>query len=510
MKNTSHSSAEWEKGVVVSKRGDIMTELEVYSQLDCRSIEEVVNSNLQIVDKKFGEIATLFVENGYCLRRQLDEKMYEAAGYQTFEDYIKDVYGRSRSWAKRMMQINEKFSIGGNHPRIDEKYIGYSVSQLQEMLYLTDEQMEDVSPDMTVKEIREVRKPEEKITPIQRGCITGKNPNGTCACCGNEGTVDCCAQCPEDCNVRCGWLDKKESCATSHDEKSEEVDEIPGQMHVEDYPELLPKTKEEETGCPPNQSSCARVNWGSSSKEQEAGRKECKKCWDEYKQRQKILNEAERLKETEEDEIQEVTEPAEVQQASNQDEVILEGEYKELPEEKYEETTEKSDMELLKEMLDKEKYMLDALLKEYTDQDIRVRKAKIKVGALASMLFELEMKEDDELEEIEDTEQPELPVLRNNDQRKAFLENYKTWPVWFEVPEASEIYYRYSLPDGSSLVICEYKYYLEWKIKYLEGDPETTNTREYLLKPGYHYLHDCRANTSMLVEHLKNVLKGEK
>lgn len=184
-----------------------MTELEAFSQMNCRSIEEVVNTNLRTVDKKFGEIATLFVENGYCLRRQLDEKMFEAAGYETFEDYIKDVYGRSRSWAKRMMQINEKFSIGGKHPRIDEKYIGYSVSQLQEMLYLTDEQMQDVSPEMTIKEIREVRKPEEKITPIQRGCITGANPNGTCNCCGNGGTVECCAQCTESCNVRCGWLE---------------------------------------------------------------------------------------------------------------------------------------------------------------------------------------------------------------------------------------------------------------------------------------------------------------
>lgn len=153
--------------------------------LERRDIEELVKRNLQTVDERFGEIATLFVENGYCIRRQLKEKMYVAAGFETFEEYVKETYGKSRSWAKRMMQINEKFSINGNHPRIDEKYIGYSVSQLQEMLYLTDEQMEDVSPDMTVKEIREVRKLEKKLTPIERGCITGFNPNGTCACCGN-------------------------------------------------------------------------------------------------------------------------------------------------------------------------------------------------------------------------------------------------------------------------------------------------------------------------------------
>lgn len=42
--------------------------------------------------------------------------------------------------------------------------------------------------------------------PIEKGCITGKNPYGNCVCCGNGG-VQCCAQCDNDCNGRCGWLD---------------------------------------------------------------------------------------------------------------------------------------------------------------------------------------------------------------------------------------------------------------------------------------------------------------
>lgn len=58
-------------------------------------------------------------------------------------------------------------------------------------------------------EAEKARKEQEKVKPYQRGCVTGKNPNGTCACCGNEGTVECCASCLEDCNSRCGWLDEK-------------------------------------------------------------------------------------------------------------------------------------------------------------------------------------------------------------------------------------------------------------------------------------------------------------
>ena len=34
--------------------------------------------------------------------------------------------------------------------------------------------------------------------------------------------------------------------------------------------------------------------------------------------------------------------------------------------------------------------------------------------------------------------QPEFVRLRNNEQRKAFLRNYRNWPVWFTVPQAEE------------------------------------------------------------------------
>ena len=103
--------------------------------------------------------------------------------------------------------------------------------------------------------------------------------------------------------------------------------------------------------------------------------------------------------------------------------------------------------------------------------------------------------------------QPDLPVMKNNDQRKAFLDNYRTWPVWFEVPEASEVYYRYDLPDGSSIVICAYKRWCEWRERYTKENPDTVCTREYLLKPGYHYLDDCKTSRSLLVEHLREMQK---
>ena len=165
-----------------------------------------------------------------------------------------------------------------------------------------------------------------------------------------------------------------------------------------------------------------------------------------------------------------------------------------------------SDMDLLRNMLEKEKNTLEEMLeankeKPHPDLEKLIRKKKILVGALAGMLCDLE-----NMAEPEEHEQPDLPVLKNNDQRKDWLNTYHDWPVWFEVPEAAEVYYRYDLPDGSSLVICEYHYWAEWQIPYGNA-PEQTGTREYLLTPGYHYLENCKSNRTAMIDKLKEIQK---
>ena len=173
---------------------------------------------------------------------------------------------------------------------------------------------------------------------------------------------------------------------------------------------------------------------------------------------------------------------------------------------------EMSDMDLLRSMLEKEKNTLEEMLKinevdPHPDLKKMIRKKKLLVGALAGMLCDLDKPELPEKEDV--AEQPDLPILKNNDQRKQFLETFHDWPVWFEVPEAAEVYYRYDLEDGCSLVICKYHYWVEWLERYGDG-PECTGTREYMLTPGYHYLNDCKSNRSEMVEKLKEIQKGGK
>lgn len=367
--------------------------------------------------------------------------------------------------------------------------------------------------------------PEEKdpVDPIKRGCITGLSPYGNCVCCGSEG-VECCAQCAEPCNGRCGWIPEQARCENSS-EQPEDAEKMAAEpLSAYGTPKRVypPDSQITTEGCEGGHDcfTCAMDCWirGEERYCREAplgnpfpceivkgdftalpegcqfvdhdlayhcagdGEPDpcCKNCPDpcEY-----ICGRA----------MKALGQETEIPEAGQESAAISQQE-------------EMSDMDLLRNMLEKEKNTLEEMLeankeKSHPDLEKLIRKKKILVGALAGILCDLE-----NMAEPEEHEKPDLPVLKNNDQRKEWLNTYHDWPVWFEVPEAAEVYYRYDLEDGYSLVICEYHYWLEWMIHYGD-DPERTGTREYMLTPGYHYLEDCKSNRTAMIDKLKEIQK---
>lgn len=53
--------------------------------------------------------------------------------------------------------------------------------------------------------------------------------------------------------------------------------------------------------------------------------------------------------------------------------------------------------------------------------------------------------------------QPELPLFKNNDQRKEWAENYKAWGEWYHDQNIDCRYYKYDFPNGDRLVVEEYR-----------------------------------------------------
>ena len=50
-----------------------------------------------------------------------------------------------------------------------------------------------------------------------------------------------------------------------------------------------------------------------------------------------------------------------------------------------------------------------------------------------------------------------IKLWANNEKRQTFLSDYKSWGVWFTTPELELMYYRYLLPDGTTIIATEYR-----------------------------------------------------
>lgn len=65
--------------------------------------------------------------------------------------------------------------------------------------------------------------------------------------------------------------------------------------------------------------------------------------------------------------------------------------------------------------------------------------------------------EDCQGEEAEEPEQVPLPIMKNNDQRKEWLRNYKDWGIWYEDKNTGIKYYKYDFENGARLIAEEYE-----------------------------------------------------
>ncbi len=467
---------------------------EWYQNVSLEDAEVFIRSNLQSAVRSV--IAT-----GFYLKHIRDNELYLEAGYKNINEYAMDRFGLSASATSRYITRNTRFSRGGNSPLIDDRFKDFSKSQLQEMLGMSDEQLEQVTPDMTVREIRNMARPKEipyieipgqtelkdipGVMPEERAESFEASTAELFDVEEDENMVQPVAGKPisqeipvaelmeeEDAEIATLQLLQEETAANEQRNEPVEAAEKQQMGHCLHRPEYACSLPEEYMHRPGSGTDCAH---------------EC--CWECVKHGECKLecNSSADRPETEEEIA-----------TSQTDTEASENEMK-----------ERTDMEILRELLERKKQLLSKCLGtpgiDKSDEHIRMQ--KLEVGALASMLCELE-----DLEEKKDRpKQLELPQLKNNDQRAAFIDAYETWPLWIDNQETGERYYRYDLQDGTSFVIKTYHSMLyDWKadvaMRYKEGYGAN---EEYLLEPGK-FFRDCRANRTTLIEKLKEIQKGEK
>ncbi len=619
-----------------------------YQQIDFSDVKLFIRNNIATASRSFIAI-------GYYLKYARDNQMYEEDGHASVWDFAMAEYGISKSTASRYMTMNDRFSEGGNSPIVAKEYRGYGKSQLQEMLYLNDEQLEQVTPDTQVKQIREIRQPAKEIPYFelpgqlsiadfpdampeleshseQLASSTGNTVFSVADFAEEErepGTVAISQQEEEeeepelekvataatdedlegkrqaDWRIRCEVLRQMcdsicymqsfvleqsrysmvairelsdydysfgfgdDGCGHSrYDAECKNrqyhvkelrdngngrwtfqageveqqiwnfnardwVNEYRGkQQEKESSPELpaevatvaIPDPSAEElvvdtNTCPPGNGSCRRQEWGTGPEEQKVGHKECVKCWADWKSRQKVLMDAAKTQREEglhpeydgENTLPATEEREELFSDSDEEDAEDFEELPELEPVQEKEEPELTDLQIAQEELEQAQNLLRKCLLDVPDEsDICIRRLKTQVAALACYVCDLEDIENPPPEQ----EQPELPLLKNNDQRAAFVDGYEAWPLWIETVQTGERYYRYDLEDGTSIVVKVYHArlfdYTVTGLKYEERFSEGWGKQEYyLLRPGK-FFKDCETNRSSLIDKLKEIQKKEK
>lgn len=136
---------------------------------ELRSIENYEQFK-QALDTELANQAAGFVRTGYLLKKARDTDILASSGYSTVAEFAKAEYGLSKDIVSRYIAINDRYSEGGYSDRLQDKYEGYGVAKLQDMLTLPIEVVDLISPEMTRKEIAEVKaevKEEEAISPVE-------------------------------------------------------------------------------------------------------------------------------------------------------------------------------------------------------------------------------------------------------------------------------------------------------------------------------------------------------
>lgn len=257
-------------------------------------------------------------------------------------------------------------------------------------------------------------------------CITGQSGSGLCgaaAYCDEK--YNCCVQCPDDCNGRCGWIPEK-SCQLA----AESADKKQQEEHFVDLNKM-----------------------------------------------ENNLRNTDKIPDAWPEELKDIPMP--------------------------------TDIEIIGYLYDEERELRE-VKKDPELPHMAIYKQQLIVAGLQLIK---NLVEDCQKE----PKQPELPVMRNNDQRKEWLRNYKSWGLWYIDKNTGIKYYKYDFENGARLIAEEYQPDPDMKNKWwvgsrqetaylhLVGGPEPSR-KDKVPKWTYHSKYNKYPNSETeLVEFLKEI-----
>ena len=401
---------------------------------------------------------------GYLLRRMKEEKIWEVE-YVCFDEYLKEELHIDYTMANRFMGIHKKYSAGGSK-EIDVRWEGYSQAVLIEMLSVPPELESKITPDMTVQQVRE----------IKRQANRQKNKTKAKA---NQQQSYKVLEAPEEPSTV-----EKQDTGSSGITLPEEIPDL--QFREITIPEEVATSQSEKSAYGLDKTVYQE---GSLLATEGCGHKyHCFSCAQDCGIRQKerycryaplgnpfgcaMMERIKDIKEGTGDRCQFVNNDLAFHTAGSHEADPCCVECNEKCEYQCEKSIRKRDFAVqesdedntsedlsdsriidelveVKRILKKEQEILDDFLEVGGIPEKTVFKQKTIVSALTAMIYDLE---NTELNLQEEKGQPPLPLLKNAEQRKKWLRAYKDWGLWYRDDNIGAEYYKFDFENGARLI----------------------------------------------------------
>lgn len=121
-------------------------------------IKQKLKQNISSAKDKLNGLKKDFVRIGYLLRKIDDNELYKQDGYKSIAEFAKAECGLSPSDTTRFIQINKKYSVGGNSEELRPEFLNFGQSKLAAMLTLPDSDLAMITPETSREDIRELNR----------------------------------------------------------------------------------------------------------------------------------------------------------------------------------------------------------------------------------------------------------------------------------------------------------------------------------------------------------------
>lgn len=121
-------------------------------------IKQKLKQNISSAKDKLNGLKKDFVRIGYLLRKIDDNELYKQDGYKSIAEFAKAECGLSPSDTTRFIQINKKYSVGGNSEELRPEFLNFGQSKLAAMLTLPDSDLVMITPETSREDIRELNR----------------------------------------------------------------------------------------------------------------------------------------------------------------------------------------------------------------------------------------------------------------------------------------------------------------------------------------------------------------